>query len=94
MDQQHLQLIVSGRVQMVRFRVFVVKIAKEIGIIGTVENLPDGTVRIEAWAEKSILQIFKDKITKGSPLSRVDNVAEVWDNKDYIDEKREFRIIH
>lgn len=91
---QHLQLIISGRVQMVRFRVFVVKIARELEVIGTVENLSDGTVRVEAWADKVILQIFKDKIAKGSPLSRVDNVAEVWDNKDYIDEKREFRIIH
>jgi len=91
---QHLQLIISGRVQMVRFRVFVVKIARELEVIGTVENLPDGTVRVEAWADKVILQIFKGKIAKGSTLSRVDNVAEVWDNKDYIDEKREFRIIH
>jgi acylphosphatase len=91
---EHLQLIVSGRVQMVRFRVFVVKLANEFGIIGTVANLPDGTVRVEAWGEKEELQVFRDKIKIGSRLSRVDNVAEVWDNKDYIDEKREFRIIH
>lgn len=91
---EYLQLIVSGRVQMVRFRVFVVKLANEFGIIGTVENLPDGTVRVEAWGEKEELQVFRDKVKIGSRLSRVDNVAEVWDNKDYIDEKREFRIIH
>lgn len=92
--EHHLQLIVSGRVQMVRFRVFVVKLANEFCIIGTVENLPDGTVRVEAWGEKNQLQAFRDKVKIGSRLSRVDNVAEVWDNKDYIDEKREFRIIH
>lgn len=92
--EQHLQLIISGRVQMVRFRVFVVKLANEFGISGTVENLPDGTVRVEAWGEKNQLQVFRDKVKIGSRLSRVDNVAEVWDNKDYIDEKREFRIIH
>ncbi len=91
---EHLKLIVSGRVQMVRFRVFVVKLANEFSIIGTVENLPDGTVRVEAWGEKNQLQVFRDKVKIGSRLSRVDNVAEVWDNKDYIDEKREFRIIH
>ncbi len=44
--------------------------------------------------EKNQLQVFRDKVKKGSRLSRVDNVAEFWDNKDYIDEKREFRIIH
>lgn len=91
---EHLQLIVSGRVQVVRFRVFVVKLANEFGIIGSVENLPDGTVRVEAWGKKEKLQAFRDKIKIGSRLSRVDNVAEVWDNEDYIDEKREFRIIH
>lgn len=91
---QHLQLIISGRVQMVRFRVFIVKLANELGIIGTVENLPDGTVRVEVWGEKEQLQALRDKVKIGSRLSRVDNVAEVWDNKNYIDEKREFRIIH
>jgi acylphosphatase len=92
---QHLQLIVSGRVQMVRFRVFVVKVARKLGIIGTVENLPDGSVRIEAWGEETILQALIKKVSKGSRLSRVDNVAEVWDNRDYISlGTDEFRIIH
>lgn len=92
---QHLQLIVSGRVQMVRFRVFVVKVARELGIVGTVENLPDGTVRIEAWGEKNHLQSLIQKVSKGSRLSRVDNVAEVWDNREYISlGTDEFRIIH
>jgi acylphosphatase len=91
---EHLQLIVSGRVQMVRFRVFTVKIAKEIEIIGNVENLPNGTVKIEAWGKKEKLESFRKKISKGSRLSRIDNIAEVWDNRDYIDDIKEFRIIH
>jgi|688.fasta_scaffold04771_3 acylphosphatase len=92
---QHLQLIISGRVQMVRFRVFVVKIAKAFGIVGTVENLPDGTVRVDAWGEKSQLQALIQELSKGSRLSRVDNVAEVWDNRNYTSKGiDEFRIIH
>jgi acylphosphatase len=80
---------------MVRFRVFVVKVAKELGIIGTVENLPDGTVRIEAWGDKTTLQALIQKVYKGSRLSRIDNVAEVWDNREYISlGTDEFRIIH
>ena len=91
----HLQLIVSGRVQMVRFRVFVVKIAKKFDIIGNVENLPDGTVRIESWGDKKTLEAFRKKLSKGSVLSRIDNIVEVWDNKEYIDGNvKEFRIIH
>jgi acylphosphatase len=92
---QYVKLIVSGRVQMVRFRVFVVSIAKKLNIIGTVENLPDGTVQIEAWGESQQLQELIERVHKGSTLSRVDNVAEFWDNKEYIvSSSREFRIIH
>ncbi len=92
---QYVKLIVSGRVQMVRFRVFVVSIAKKLNIIGTVENLPDGTVQIEAWGESKQLQELIKRVHKGSTLSRVDNVAEFWDNKEYIViSSREFRIIH
>ncbi|MEY3471041.1 MAG: hypothetical protein RLZZ223_391 [Candidatus Parcubacteria bacterium] len=91
----HVQLIVSGRVQMVRFRVFVLKTAQNLGISGTVQNLPDGTVRVEAWGDRSKLQFLLDSVWKGSTLSRVDNVAEVWDNKEYIESDIEdFRIIH
>ncbi len=92
---QYVKLIVSGRVQMVRFRVFVVSIAKKLNIIGAVENLPDGTVQIEAWGESKQLKELIERVHKGSTLSRVDNVAEFWDNKEYIvSSSREFRIIH
>jgi len=92
---QYVKLIVSGRVQMVRFRVFVVSIAKKLNIIGTVENLPDGTVQIEAWGEPKQLKELIVRVHKGSTLSRVDNVAQFWDNKEYIvSSSREFRIIH
>ncbi len=92
---QYVKLIVSGRVQMVRFRVFVVSEAEKLDIIGTVENLPNGTVQIEAWGESQQLQELIERVHKGSTLSRVDNVAEFWDNKEYIvSSSREFRIIH
>jgi acylphosphatase len=92
---QYVKLIVSGRVQMVRFRVFVVSVAKKLNIIGTVENLPDGTVQIGAWGESQQLKELIKRVHKGSTLSRVDNVAEFWDNKEYIvSSSREFRIIH
>lgn len=92
---QYVRLIVLGRVQMVRFRVFVVDTAKQLDIIGNVENLPNGTVQIEAWGEETELKELIKSVHKGSTLSRVDNVAEFWDNKEYIvSGLREFRIIH
>jgi acylphosphatase len=91
---KYVELIISGRVQMVRFRVFTHKYAQKLGLIGTVTNKPDGTVYIEAWGEKLQLEKFIQYIKRGSTLSRVDNVSEFWDNKDYIYPHREFRIIH
>jgi acylphosphatase len=92
---QYVRLIVSGRVQMVRFRVFVVAEAEKLDIIGNVENLPNGTVQIEAWGGEVQLKELIKRVHKGSTLSRVDNVVEFWDNKEYIvSGSREFRIIH
>lgn len=91
----HVSLIVSGRVQMVRFRVFVVKWAQYYDVWGTVQNSLDGTVKIEAWGTKESLQLLIQKVHQGSPLSRVDNVAEVWDNKEYSNsETPVFKLIH
>ena len=43
--QERLEVIVSGRVQMVMFRDFVQRKASSLKLVGEVQNLPDGTVR-------------------------------------------------
>jgi acylphosphatase len=55
-------LIVRGNVQGVGFRFTVYRIAKEFGIHGTVENLPDGTVEIYAQGTFEPLNLFLAKI--------------------------------
>ena len=80
---EHVQCSVTGRVQMVRYRLYAEAEAKKFGVVGWVENRPDGSVLIEAWAEKSVLEQFIQKLWKGSPLSRVDNVSEIWENIAY-----------
>lgn len=49
---------VIGKVQGVWFRASTQKKAIELGVIGNVRNLKDGSVWIEAQAEESIIQQF------------------------------------
>lgn len=51
-------MIVSGRVQGVGFRYFVQDIAEDMRITGSVRNLPDGTVEIDAEGKADILETF------------------------------------
>lgn len=50
--------IFKGRVQGVGFRASTKMIAHELGLVGYVQNMPDGTVKLVAEAEKSALERF------------------------------------
>jgi len=65
---------ITGRVQMVMFRDFAERKAKRFGIVGTVQNVPDGSVMVIAEGEESILERYIELLHKGSLLSRVDSV--------------------
>ncbi|MEK7613392.1 MAG: acylphosphatase [Patescibacteria group bacterium] len=70
-----LHTIISGRVQMVMFRDFTQRKARELGLVGEVENLPDGTVRVYAEGEKEKLEKLVEHLNKGPLLAHVENVA-------------------
>lgn len=55
-------LIIHGRVQGVGFRAAARAIATDMKITGFVENLPDGTVKAVAEAEKDVLEKFIKRI--------------------------------
>jgi len=78
-----LEVIVRGRVQGVGYRAFAVKNAKKFGIVGYVENLPDGAVKVIAQGEENILNFF----VQGPFFSTVKEyaVAEIEHSKDYED---------
>ena len=67
--------VVSGRVQMVMYRDFAQRKARGLGIVGTVQNLKDGTVEIFAEGTEEAIKAYIAKLHKGSILSRVDSVA-------------------
>ena len=71
---RHYDITVTGRVQGVGFRYFVMKNATALGITGFVKNMPDGSVYIEAEGEKDKLDILLGQCRRGPSWARVDNV--------------------
>jgi acylphosphatase len=65
---------VCGRVQGVGFRFFAERAARELGVLGWVRNLPDGSVETLAVAEDDALRRYLDRLRKGPLGSRVDAV--------------------
>ena len=66
---------------MVMFRDYATRKARALGLAGTVQNLPDGSVRVVAEGEESVLMKYLEKLHKGSVLSRVDSVSAEWSDK-------------
>ncbi len=56
------EITITGRVQKVGFRACVRKIASDLSVSGTVVNLPDGRVQVNATAEAIILEKFISSI--------------------------------
>jgi len=72
----HYNIEVTGKVQGVWFRKYTKDKADELGLKGTVQNRPDGSVYIEVESENiEKLKQFADWLYEGSPLSEVDAVT-------------------
>ena len=70
--------IVRGRVTGVMFRDFVRRKARRLGLLGTVQNLADGSVRVVAQGDESSLQQLISYLEQGSLWSKVEKVEVVW----------------
>ena len=56
-------LIVSGKVRKRGFRTIIEEKALEFGVVGTVENMPDGRVKIVCEAEREVVEKFIKSIS-------------------------------
>jgi len=72
---------ITGKVQGVGFRYFVLRQAQELGIYGWVSNKPNGDVEALAQGDKEDLDQFIAKVKQGSAFSRVEDVRINWVNE-------------
>ena len=68
------RVLVSGRVQGVAFRWHAVEQARQLGVDGWVQNLPDG--RVEAWVHgaPTAVEAMLAWLARGPSHARVDSV--------------------
>lgn len=79
------RFVVSGRVQGVGFRYFVLRRAQALGLAGWTRNLDDGRVEVRAWGGAEALVTLSQELANGPRGSRVTNVgiSEISDAEDY-----------
>ncbi len=78
MTASRLDATVMGVVQGVGFRVFVLDIARELGLRGWVANVRAGAVRCIAEGDRATLERLLDGLQRGPVASIVDEVRVVW----------------
>lgn len=66
--------VVTGSVQGVGFRYFVLRRASGLGLVGWARNLPDGRVEVVARGETTELEELETALRTGPRLARVTSV--------------------
>jgi acylphosphatase len=91
-ERRALRLLLSGRVQGVGFRHFTRKQAEELGLTGTVANLPDGRVEVEVAGDPEPLADFQRRLRRGPRFADVREVEE--SEIEAVPEWEGFRVVH
>ncbi len=80
--KKEIEVKVTGKVQGVMFRDFTTRKARGLGIVGTVQNMKDGSVRIFAVGEETALRVFLKKLEQrpllSRAVSRIENIEVMW----------------
>ncbi len=91
--KKKLKLKIFGRVQGVYFRKTTQRVARDLGLTGYVENMPDGTVELEVFGRRLALEELLQFCKKGPELAQIEKVEVQWnkvkssdveDNTDFI----------
>jgi acylphosphatase len=74
-----IRYVVAGRVQGVYYRAAAASWAKQLGLDGSVRNLPDGCVEVIASGDEDAQRQLAAWLWRGPPAARVDSVhMEEW----------------
>ncbi|MFC3197199.1 acylphosphatase [Parapedobacter deserti] len=73
-EKKHLNIAVHGKVQGVYFRLITKAVADQLGVKGTAQNRPDGTVYIEAEGDEFALESFLEWCREGPEKAVVEKV--------------------
>jgi len=76
--QKRLECQIFGRVQLVMFRDFAQRKARALGLVGTVKNLPDGSVFAIAEGGENKLGQWLEYLKKGPLPAEVERVETKW----------------
>jgi acylphosphatase len=71
---KHLDITVKGKVQGVFYRASTKAVADQLGVRGSIKNLPDGNVFIEAEADAPTMDMFLDWCNEGPQDADVTSV--------------------
>ncbi len=69
--------VISGRVQGVGFRWFVLRAAEHLGVTGWARNVWDGRVEVIGQGTLSMLHDFEKELHKGPLLGSVEKVEKI-----------------
>ncbi|AWB11098.1 acylphosphatase [Thermodesulfobium acidiphilum] len=83
---------VIGKVQGVYFRAFTQKVARNLGLKGTVRNLRDGSVEVIAVGEEEKINELLKELKRGSPGSKVIDIEVKKDLNDL--DFKDFKIVY
>ena len=79
-DMMRLTAYVSGRVQRVGYRAKLVSLARNVGLVGFVQNRPDGRVLVIAEGDKEVVEKFATAIRIENSLINVETVDANYSN--------------
>ena len=74
------EVLVSGYVQAVGYRLYTKRYADQLGLTGSVQNLPDGNVRVVASGAEQDLELLIDRLREGPRAAIVKDVKVAWQN--------------
>lgn len=81
----------TGKVQGVYFRDYARRFATEVGVVGWVMNMPDGSVDAAFEGEREDIELIIKKLRTEHPAARVDDVKIKWSECEHESDDFEIR---